>query len=188
MSTRAILSTLLCLLAAGAAAQDHRPAQPYAGLERRAIKALDETEIGDLKAGNGMGLALAAELNRYPGPRHLLELADRIGLDAGRRAQIAAIEARMTEAAKASGERILQLEAELDRRFAEGAIAPDTLKDLLRRIGEARAELRYIHLETHLAVRPLLTAAEVARYDQLRGYGDGGANRPGTGHGHQRHH
>jgi len=187
MPTRAILCSFLCLLTTGAAAQDHRPAQPYAGLERRAIKALDEKEIADLKAGNGMGLALAAELNRHPGPRHLLELADRIGLDADRRARIAAIEARMTEAAKASGERVLQLEAELDRRFAEGAIAPDALKDLLRKIGEARAELRYIHLETHLAVRPLLTAAEVARYDRLRGYGDG-ANRPGAGHGHHRHH
>ena len=34
----------------------------------------------DLRAGRGMGLALAAELNGYPGPSHLLELSDRLGL------------------------------------------------------------------------------------------------------------
>ena len=27
-----------------------------------------------------MGLALAAELNGYPGPRHVLDLADQLGL------------------------------------------------------------------------------------------------------------
>jgi hypothetical protein len=42
--------------------------QPYAGLEARAIKALSEQQIADLEAGRGMGMALAAELNGYPGP------------------------------------------------------------------------------------------------------------------------
>jgi hypothetical protein len=36
--------------------------QPYAGHETRPIKALSDREIADLKAGRGMGLALAAEL------------------------------------------------------------------------------------------------------------------------------
>src|SRR3954453_17203578 len=55
-------------------------AQPYVGLETRAIKALSDQQIGDLKAGRGMGLALAAELNGYPGPIHAIELADKLGL------------------------------------------------------------------------------------------------------------
>ena len=43
-------------------------AQPYAGMETRAIKTLSDKDIADLNAGRGMGLALAAELNGYPGP------------------------------------------------------------------------------------------------------------------------
>jgi hypothetical protein len=48
------------LMTAAAPAQSQ---QPYAGLEVRAIKALSEQQIADLRAGRGMSLALAAELN-----------------------------------------------------------------------------------------------------------------------------
>src|SRR5215475_5012973 len=54
--------------------------QPYAGLQTRAIKTLSEQQVADLKAGRGMGLALAAELNGYPGPVHAIELADQLQL------------------------------------------------------------------------------------------------------------
>ena len=49
------------------------PARPYAGLEGRRTKALSEEDAAGLLAGRGMGLALAAELNGYPGPLHVLE-------------------------------------------------------------------------------------------------------------------
>jgi hypothetical protein len=67
----------LAAMSSAAIAQSH---QPYAGLEQRSIKALSGQQIDDLKNGRGMGLALAAELNGYPGPLHVLELADRLGL------------------------------------------------------------------------------------------------------------
>ena len=70
----------LVLLCGSAAAQQLQ--QPYAGLETRAIKSLSEQQIGDLNAGRGMGLALAAELNGYPGPSHAIELAGQLGLSA----------------------------------------------------------------------------------------------------------
>ena len=66
---------LMLMIASGpAASQDQRhptpsaprPDAPYAGMERRAVKALTDREITDLQAGRGMGLALAAELNGYP--------------------------------------------------------------------------------------------------------------------------
>ncbi len=62
--------------------QHHPQQQPYLGMQQRALKALSEQQIADLKAGRGMGLALAAELNGYPGPIHVLELKDRLGLSA----------------------------------------------------------------------------------------------------------
>jgi hypothetical protein len=55
-------------------------AQPYSGMQTRPIKALSDQQVADLKAGRGMGLALAAELNSYPGPSHLVELSDQLGL------------------------------------------------------------------------------------------------------------
>jgi hypothetical protein len=79
----AVLVALTSLAAAPALTQSH---QPYAGLETRALKALSADQIADLKAGRGMGLALAAELNGYPGPLHVLELADRINLSHDQRA------------------------------------------------------------------------------------------------------
>ena len=50
----------------------------YAGQQSREIKALSDQEVKDLQAGAGMGMAKAAELNRYPGPMHALELADQL--------------------------------------------------------------------------------------------------------------
>jgi hypothetical protein len=55
-------------------------ASPYAGMERRAVKALSEQQTADLKARRGMGLSLPAELNGYPGPAHVLELAEALRL------------------------------------------------------------------------------------------------------------
>jgi hypothetical protein len=73
----------------------HAPATPYAGLEKRAVKALSDEQIGDLRAGRGMGLALPAELNGYPGPVHVLELGDRMGLTTEQRAKVQDLHAAM---------------------------------------------------------------------------------------------
>ena len=44
------------------------------------MKSLSDQQLSDLRAGRGMGMALPAELNGYPGPVHVLELADALGL------------------------------------------------------------------------------------------------------------
>ena len=53
---------------------------PYAGQEGRPIKALSAEEVQSYLTGQGMGLAKAAELNSYPGPKHVLELAGQLQL------------------------------------------------------------------------------------------------------------
>jgi hypothetical protein len=60
------------------------PPSPYSGMETRSVKALSE-QIADLEAGRWMGLALAAELNGYPGPTHVLELAEALTLTSKQR-------------------------------------------------------------------------------------------------------
>ena len=70
-----VAATGISLMIGNVAAQSTRP---YAGLQIRPIKALSAEQIADLKAGRGMSLALAAELNGYPGPRHVMELGQQL--------------------------------------------------------------------------------------------------------------
>jgi hypothetical protein len=83
---------------------------PYAGLEQRAVKALSEQQIADLKAGRGMGLALPAELNGYPGPSHVLENADALGLSAEQRDRTKNLFDTMKAEAVPVGEQLIEQE------------------------------------------------------------------------------
>ena len=51
--------------------------RPYSGQQGRMIKALSSKEVQGLLQGKGMGMAKAAELNQYPGPRHVLDSLNR---------------------------------------------------------------------------------------------------------------
>ena len=84
------------------------PAQsPYAGLQSRPIKALSAEQIADLKAGLRISLALPAELNGYPGPRHLLDLADQLGLSSSQRNALQSMFDTMKAEAIPIGERLI---------------------------------------------------------------------------------
>ena len=144
--------------------------QPYAGLEARPIKALSDQQVSDLRAGRGMGLALAAELNGYPGPMHVLELADALGLTDQQRARMHDLFAAMRAEAIPLGDKLIAQEAELDRGFADRTIAPSSLAASVGAIGATQAELRHTHLKYHLSAAEVLTPAQVQRYGELRGY------------------
>ena len=62
----AVLAGVVLLGPASAQHQQHHQT-PYAGLQQRTVKALSDEQLSDLNAGRGMGLALAGELNGYPG-------------------------------------------------------------------------------------------------------------------------
>jgi len=143
---------------------------PYAGLEGREIKSLSEADLEDLRLGRGWGLALAAELNGVPGPAHLLELQAELGLDASQVAAIEDIFAAMQSEAQEAGERFIAAEAAIEAAFRDGVMTPDALRGLIDASAAARAELRFIHLSRHLETPPLLTADQIARYNDLRGY------------------
>ena len=101
---------------------------PYAGMQTRAIKALSEQQVSDLNAGHGMGLALAAELNGYPGPSHVLELADKLELSSDQRTRVQSLFDAMKAEAVPLGAKLLDQEAALDQQFANHSITPETLK------------------------------------------------------------
>jgi len=59
---------------------------PYTGEERQPINALSQADIRLLTNGAGMGLAKVAELNHFPGPRHVPALSEERGLTAAQHA------------------------------------------------------------------------------------------------------
>ena len=145
---------------------------PYAGQQTRAIKALSDDDIAALRAGEGMGMAKAAELNGYPGPVHVLALAAQLGLTEDQRHDVQAIFDRMSGAAKPLGGELIAQEQALDQLFAKGEITPDLLAAATAAIAELQGRLRLVHMSAHLQTRALLNADQIARYEKLRGYGD----------------
>ena len=153
---------------------------PYAGQEHRSIKSLSPQDIEALKNGEGMGFAKLAELNHFPGPKHVLDMADQLGLTPVQVADSRSLFDDMQSKAIAIGHELLSAEAELDHAFANNEIDAEMLESALLEIGEIRARLRFVHLEAHLHQKHLLTDAQVLLYGQFRGYGENGA-------GHARH-
>lgn len=180
LSRLALAMSILTSLSIPASTQH---AQPYAGLQTRAVKALSDQQIADLRAGRGMGLALAAELNGYPGPLHVFELRRELDLSKAQAARAQDLFDAMKMETIPLGENVIAAEAALDRQFAGRSITPASLDAATRRIGEAQAKLRAAHLRYHLAMLEVLTPDQIARYSALRGYASG---TPHRGH-HQRH-
>jgi hypothetical protein len=159
--------------------------QPYSGLQSRSIKALSEQQIEDLKAGRGMGLALAAELNGYPGPIHVLELAERLQLSGDQRKNIQGLLSSMKAETIPLGKKLIAEEADLDRQFASKTITPATLMNSTQAIGATQAALRAAHLKYHLSTLDILKASQIKTYAELRGYsGDRPQNHNPGGHRH----
>jgi hypothetical protein len=166
----------IILAAAGAQAQT-----PYAGMQTRAIKAMSEQQVGDIRAGRGMGLALAAELNGYPGPSHVLELADQLELSAQQRSEVQRLFDAMKAEAMPLGARLIEQEADLDRQFASRSVTPESLKASTAAVAATQGLLRETHLKYHLSTAALLHPAQMVKYAELRGYGAAGG-------GHRHHH
>ena len=122
----------------------------YAGQETRSIKALSHEETAALLSGQGSGFAKAAELNGYPGPAHVLELATRLGLDSDQLAATQALMSAHRRRAQRIGAELVAAERNLDALFAErqartASVDQATQKvvgmvQLLRTLGEGRLD------------------------------------------------
>ncbi|HRF07457.1 MAG TPA: periplasmic heavy metal sensor [Xanthobacteraceae bacterium] len=167
----------------GVAPSSAQHVSPYADLQARPIKALSAQQIADLRAGRGMGLALAAELNGYPGPLHVIELAAQLELSTAQRQRMETLFAEMKAEASALGETLINDEAALDRLFARREINADALVAATNKIGATQAALRASHLKYHLATVDVLRPEQVKKYAELRGY-NAGHTQPEQKHRH----
>lgn len=185
---RAFPVILAALVASGATYAASPQVSPYAGLENREIKAMAPERMADLIAGRGAGYALAAELNGYPGPRHVLDLADRLQLSEGQRLRTGTLFTEMEATARDLGAELVRLEGELETSFRSGEINKSHLVQLTAEIGDIEAELRATHLGYHLEMVELLSPQQRKEYDRLRGYTHNVRQGGHGGHGgHDRH-
>lgn len=168
------LVTFVCSAAAASALAQH---QPYAGQQGREIKALSPDEVKQYLSGAGMGYAKSAELNRFPGPMHVLELADKIFLTPAQRAQTQALMDAHKAEARALGARRVESERELEVLFQSGSVDQVALAKAVKDAAILDGEYRLAHLETHRRMRALLSDQQVDAYVRLRGY-----DRAGQGH------
>ena len=182
--SRLCLAIAVTLAVLSSAQAQHAPASPYAGWEHWVVKALSDQQIADLRAGRGMGLALPAELNRYPGPVHVLELGDQLRLTREQRTRVQELHAAMQDEAIPLGERLIGQEADLERQFATKSVTPVSLQAATAEIGATQGALRLAHLRYHLSTLDVLTPEQVRRYSELRGY----QALEGQRHGSKGHH
>ncbi|SDI76403.1 Spy/CpxP family protein refolding chaperone [Lutimaribacter saemankumensis] len=158
---------------------------PYAGMDARDIASLSQEDVDAILAGRGWGLALPAELGGYPGPLHILELADDLNLSDTQRAEVQAVYDAMKADAQKAGSAYVEAEAMLSHMFRMGHADPQRLELMLKRSSDALAELRAVHLRAHLTVTPMLTEDQKEIYARERGYA-GGHGHAGHG-GHANH-
>src|SRR5947208_12682618 len=107
MMKRTALFAFLVIVVTLTASSTAQTTSPYAGQQERTIKALSNQDIGDLLEGRGMGLAKAGELNSYPGPLHVLQLAEQLELSDPQRAATNLLYSKMREQAISIGGEII---------------------------------------------------------------------------------
>jgi hypothetical protein len=154
---------------------------PYREQFQSGLRGLSAKEIGELRAGIGMGLARAAELNGSPGPRHVLDAieAGQLPATSDQATQIRAIFDKMQRDAQRVGGEIIAEEQRLEAAFHSSTIDDTNLGRRVARIATLQGELRRIHLSAHVATRAILSEAQVNRYNDLRGYAE---KSPGEHH------
>jgi Spy/CpxP family protein refolding chaperone len=116
-------------------------------------------------------------LNGYPGPSHVLELADKLALTAEQRASVQWLFDSMKAEAVPLGSRLIEQEADLDKQFASRTVTPESLRASTAAIATMQGALRETHLKYHLSTVAILTPGQMQRYAELRGY-----------RGHAKHH
>jgi len=171
-SVRILVGGLIVLSLAGPVVADN--VSPYRGQIGTEIRGLSNQEVADLREGRGMGRARAAELNGYPGPRHVLDAAQagQLALTPEHARTAQKIFDGMAREAQRVGDQILREEQRLEGEFRAGRITKADLRARTIRLGALEGELRAVHLRAHIEMRAALSESEIQQYNVLRGYGE----------------
>ena len=156
---------------------DHE--KPYAGQQTREISSLSPKDVAAIEKGQGWGFAKPAELNGYPGPRHVLDLSQKLNLTSPQTDRLQKIFNSMNRQAVDVGAQFLEAERKLTAAFRSKSVDETKLAALVRQSAKLRGELRNVHLDAHLRTAKLLTPDQIAQYVALRGYNGGHGSHAG---------
>ena len=126
---------------------------------------------GSLLNAEGKGQAKYAEMNGYPGPKHILDHAKELQLTDAQTKSIQRIYTEMSARAKELGQRIVGIEEELNDAFKSGLVSEKSVRDDAEQIGKLRGRLRGVHLITNLKAKSVLTTSQLETCRKLRGEG-----------------
>src|SRR5437899_5084129 len=97
-----------------------KPSPSQAGEAEAAHHSFLDQERAAIERGEGFGMAMVADRNGYPGPKHVLELTAELQVTPEQQTAIEQLFAQMKADALARGKELLLAEAQLDQMFAEG--------------------------------------------------------------------
>jgi Spy/CpxP family protein refolding chaperone len=166
--------TLLAALALPASAQhaghgaQHGAGHAPGGDGHRAAEACATQFEQVVAQGRGFGMAFAADQNGYPGPMHILELRERLALTPDQVAKAEALMRAMFEDSRPRSARLLEAEARLRHLFSSRTATEATVGVAVAEVERARADVRLVHLLTHLRARDLLTEQQRRLYHEAR--------------------
>ena len=145
----------------------HRAGVPASAGHQR-VQACAQEFDSVVRDGRGFGMAFAADQNGYPGPMHVLEMKDRLALTPEQESQMQALMDGMFAQARPAGARLLEAETRLRTLFAEARADEFAVRAAVAEIEKRRADVRLVHLLTHLRTRDLLTQAQRSSYHAAR--------------------
>lgn len=154
---------------------------PHVPITDGPLRALSPERVEALRLGRGAGYALAAELNGYPGPRHVLDLAAGLDLSAAQKAAAQRLFDAMKAEAVEHGGTLLAREQAIEDVFRSGSVSEDALFEATAGAAAAEARLRATHLKYHVRMAELMTAHQRRLYEKLRGYAAGSHVHGGSG-------
>ena len=142
-----------------------------AAREGTGIPALSEAQAASYLDGEAMWQASVAELNHYPSPRRVFELAEALELTEGQRRATTKLHEETRREAIRLGTELVALEQRLNRIFAWNQATADNIAKTVLDIGTLQTQLRLTHLVASIRQKPLLTEEQVRLYDELQGRG-----------------
>ncbi|MEJ2483801.1 MAG: periplasmic heavy metal sensor [Gemmatimonadota bacterium] len=138
------------------------------------LSGISEDEKEALLAGSGLGAGMIAMANGYPGPKHVLEMGDELGLTAEQKEEIGSLFAERKASFVELGTELVKKDEQLTAMFASGSVNTKDVEKLAREIGQLQGELRAGHLNAHVLTWEALTAAQREKVASMRGMHRGG--------------
>jgi Spy/CpxP family protein refolding chaperone len=137
------------------------------------LSGISESEKKALLAGSGLGAGMIAMQNGYPGPKHVLEMGDELGLTAEQKEEIGTLFAERKASFVDMGSELVKKDEELTAMFASGSVKTKDVEKLAREIGQLQGELRAGHLNAHVLTWEALTEAQREKLASMRGMHQG---------------